>query len=138
MARPVQGLHRAVVDDAADPMSRGRLRVNVPDVGVTGVWAEACLPPVPAAMFALPPVGSTVWVQFEGGDPHHPVWTGVLWDTAWLSPSTITSAGTVTVSAPMVRVEAASAEVSGVLKCDTLIANSVVASSYTPGSGNIW
>jgi len=66
------------------------------------------------------------------------VWTGVLWDTAWLSPSTITSAGTVTVSAPMVRVEAASAEVSGVLKCDTLIATSVVASSYTPGPGNIW
>jgi hypothetical protein len=30
------------------------------------------------------------------------------------------------------------AETSGVLKCDTLVANSVVASSYTPGAGNIW
>jgi hypothetical protein len=25
-----------------------------------------------------------------------------------------------------------------VVKCDTLVANSVVAFSYTPGAGNIW
>jgi hypothetical protein len=25
-----------------------------------------------------------------------------------------------------------------VVKCDTLVTNSVVASSYTPGAGNIW
>jgi phage baseplate assembly protein V len=35
------------------------------------------------------------------------------------------------------RVNAASAEFSGVMRCDTLIANSVVASSYTPGQGNV-
>lgn len=34
-------------------------------------------------------------------------------------------------------VNAASAEFSGVLRCDTLIANSVVASNYTPGAGNV-
>jgi hypothetical protein len=27
---------------------------------------------------------------------------------------------------------------SGVVKCDTLIANSVISASYTPGQGNIW
>jgi hypothetical protein len=27
---------------------------------------------------------------------------------------------------------------SGVVQCDTLIASSVVGSSYTPGAGNIW
>jgi hypothetical protein len=27
---------------------------------------------------------------------------------------------------------------SGVVQCDTLIANSVAAASYTPGAGNIW
>jgi hypothetical protein len=27
---------------------------------------------------------------------------------------------------------------SGVVQCDTLVTNSVVASSYTPGAGNIW
>jgi phage baseplate assembly protein V len=35
------------------------------------------------------------------------------------------------------RVNAGMAEFSGVLRCDTLIANSVVASSYTPGEGNV-
>jgi phage baseplate assembly protein V len=35
------------------------------------------------------------------------------------------------------RVNAGMAEFGGVLRCDTLIANSVVASSYTPGAGNV-
>lgn len=34
-------------------------------------------------------------------------------------------------------VNAGSADFSGVVRCDTLIANSVVASSYTPGEGNV-
>jgi Type VI secretion system/phage-baseplate injector OB domain len=29
----------------------------------------------------LPPVGADVWVEFEGGDPRHPIWTGFLWDS---------------------------------------------------------
>jgi uncharacterized protein involved in type VI secretion and phage assembly len=41
------------------------------------------------------------------------------------------SAGTVTVNAGMSRF-------SGVVQCDTLISNSVVSASYTPGAGNIW
>ena len=35
------------------------------------------------------------------------------------------------------RVNAATANFTGVVRCDTLIANSVVASSYTPGAGNL-
>jgi uncharacterized protein involved in type VI secretion and phage assembly len=35
-------------------------------------------------------------------------------------------------------VNAGSADFSGVVRCDTLIANNVVASSYTPGAGNVW
>ena len=35
-------------------------------------------------------------------------------------------------------VNAAIAKFSGVLQADTLIANTVVASSYTPGAGNVW
>ena len=30
------------------------------------------------------------------------------------------------------------ARFSGVLQCDTLVANSVIATSYSPGAGNIW
>jgi phage baseplate assembly protein gpV len=42
------------------------------------------------------------------------------------------------VSAGMVEVDAGMSKFSGVVKCDTLITNSVVAASYTPGAGNIW
>jgi len=41
------------------------------------------------------------------------------------------------VSAGMVEVDAGMAKFSGFVQCDTLIANSVVAASYTPGAGNV-
>jgi hypothetical protein len=37
-----------------------------------------------------------------------------------------------------VTVQTGSAEFAGVVKCSTLIADTVIASSYTPGAGNIW
>jgi hypothetical protein len=42
------------------------------------------------------------------------------------------------VNASMVDVSAGMAKFSGVVQCDTLVANSVVAASYTPGAGNVW
>jgi hypothetical protein len=42
------------------------------------------------------------------------------------------------INASVVTVNAAMAKFSGVVQTDTLIANSVVANSYTPGAGNIW
>jgi phage baseplate assembly protein gpV len=48
------------------------------------------------------------------------------------------NASQVKISAGMVEVDAGMAKFSGVVQCDTLIANSVVAASYTPGAGNIW
>ena len=48
------------------------------------------------------------------------------------------TAGMVKVSAGRVEIDAGMAKFSGVVECDTLIANSVVASSYTPGAGNVW
>jgi len=44
----------------------------------------------------------------------------------------------VRVSAPMVTVDSPMSKFSGVLQCDTLISQSVVSASYTPGAGNIW
>jgi phage gp45-like len=41
------------------------------------------------------------------------------------------NASTITVNAPMTKF-------SGTVQADTVIANSVVASSYTPGAGNVW
>ena len=48
------------------------------------------------------------------------------------------NASTVEVSAGMITVNAGMSKFSGVVQCDTLIANSVAAASYTPGAGNIW
>jgi phage baseplate assembly protein gpV len=57
---------------------------------------------------------------------------------------TVTAAAKVKVSATLVEIEASQVEVNtamakfaGVVQCDTLITNSVVASSYTPGAGNL-
>lgn len=44
----------------------------------------------------------------------------------------------VDVTAGMVNVSAGLSKFSGVVQCDTLITNSVISTSYTPGAGNIW
>jgi uncharacterized protein involved in type VI secretion and phage assembly len=48
------------------------------------------------------------------------------------------NASQVEVSAGMVKVDAAMSKFSGIVKCDTLITNSIISTSYTPGAGNIW
>jgi uncharacterized protein involved in type VI secretion and phage assembly len=48
------------------------------------------------------------------------------------------TAGNIEISAGMVTVDAGMSKFSGVVQCDTMISNSVVSSSYTPGAGNIW
>ena len=47
-------------------------------------------------------------------------------------------ASTVEVTASMVTVNAGMSKFSGVVQADTVITNSVVSASYTPGAGNIW
>jgi uncharacterized protein involved in type VI secretion and phage assembly len=48
------------------------------------------------------------------------------------------SAGMVEITAGMVTVNAGMSRFSGVVQADTVISNSVVSASYTPGAGNIW
>lgn len=47
-------------------------------------------------------------------------------------------ASQVEVQAGMVRVDAAVSTFSGMVRCDVLQATSVIATTYTPGAGNIW
>lgn len=47
-------------------------------------------------------------------------------------------ASTIEASAGMVTVNAGLSKFSGVVQCDTLISNSVISASYTPGMGNLW
>lgn len=42
------------------------------------------------------------------------------------------------IDASTMTVNAGMAKFSGVVQADTLVANSVVASSYSPGAGNVW
>ena len=42
------------------------------------------------------------------------------------------------ISASMITVNAPTTQFSGTVQADTLIANAVVANSYTPGAGNLW
>ncbi len=80
------GKYRGVVLNNVDPMQMGRLMVQVPDVtGLTpGSWAMPCVPiaGIQNGMFALPIIGSGVWIEFEQGDPDHPIWTGCFWGSA--------------------------------------------------------
>lgn len=76
------GRYRGVVTSVDDPEKRGRLTVRVPDVfgGGESGWAEPSLPLCGGGMllFAVPPVGARVWIEFEQGDAEYPVWVGCL------------------------------------------------------------
>jgi uncharacterized protein involved in type VI secretion and phage assembly len=48
------------------------------------------------------------------------------------------NASMLAISAGMVTVDAGMSKFSGVVQADTVISNSVVSASYTPGAGNIW
>jgi uncharacterized protein involved in type VI secretion and phage assembly len=58
--------------------------------------------------------------------------------TVTTSAKVTVQASTVEVSAGMVTVNAGMSRFSGVVQADTVITNSVVSASYTPGAGNIW
>lgn len=77
------GKYRGTVINNIDPEQIGRLMVQVPDVlGLTpSSWAMPCVPAagIQAGIFVVPPIGSQVWVEFEQGDPDHPIWTGGFW-----------------------------------------------------------
>ena len=80
------GKHRGLVLNNIDPMQKARILVQVPDVlglGTTS-WAMPCVPIAGPQMgvYVVPLIGSGVWVEFEGGDPDYPIWTGGFWGTA--------------------------------------------------------
>jgi hypothetical protein len=86
------GKYRGVVVTNVDPLQKGRLQVIVPDVSNTALsgWAMPCAPITGAqsGMFALPPTGAGVWVEFEQGDPDYPIWAGGFWGSLAEVPAT--------------------------------------------------
>ncbi len=80
------GKYRGMVLNNVDPMQQGRLQVQVPDVAglAPASWAMPCVPVagLQNGMFALPVIGSGVWVEFEQGNADFPIWTGCFWGSA--------------------------------------------------------
>ena len=58
--------------------------------------------------------------------------------TVTASAKVTINASQIAISAGMVTVDAGMSRFSGVVQADTVISNSVVSASYTPGAGNIW
>ena len=77
------GKYRGSVVNNIDPQRMARLQVRVPTVlGSTRFsWAMPCVPYAGRGVgwFALPPIGANIWVEFEGGDPDYPIWSGCYW-----------------------------------------------------------
>jgi hypothetical protein len=83
---PYVGKYRGTVVNNVDPMQIGRLQVLVPDVSgiLLSSWAMPCVPVagIQTGMYAVPIIGSGVWVEFEQGDSDYPIWVGGFWGTA--------------------------------------------------------
>ena len=84
--RAFYGKYRGTVVNNVDPLLRGRLMLEVPDVTglVPSSWAEPCVPLAgptgpPMGVYMVPPIGAGVWVEFERGDPSKPIWVGLRW-----------------------------------------------------------
>lgn len=77
------GKYRGLVVNNQDPLQTGRLQALVP--GVLGEtpsgWALPCAPygGTQCGLFAIPPIGAGVWIEFEAGEPSRPIWTGTWW-----------------------------------------------------------
>jgi len=92
------GKYRGLVTNVTDPENLGRIQAQVPEIlqEVVSPWA---LPATPFAgpghgLVLIPEVGDGVWIEFEGGDPSRPIWTG-----GWWGPNELPAPGDVQVRA---------------------------------------
>ncbi len=77
------GKYRGKVENNLDPLQLGRVQVSVPAILGEGTlsWAMPCAPYAGPGVgfFAIPPRGANIWVEFEGGDPDYPIYSGCFW-----------------------------------------------------------
>jgi hypothetical protein len=77
------GKYRGKVVSTEDLTMSGKLLCFVPALpGMLLNWATPSVPyaGIEQGMFALPEEGADVWIEFEGGDPNQPIWTGGYWE----------------------------------------------------------
>lgn len=86
------GKYRGLVLNNIDPMGKGRLLVQVPDVLGLSIssWAMPCVPVagIQTGHYVVPLVGAGVWIEFEGGNPDYPIWVGGFWGSRAEIPAT--------------------------------------------------
>lgn len=74
------GKYRGTCVNNIDPLQIGRVQLIVPDVSgvIPTSWAMPCFPVsgIQNGVFTVPPIGAGVWVEFEQGNPDHPIWVG--------------------------------------------------------------
>jgi uncharacterized protein involved in type VI secretion and phage assembly len=89
--RRYYGKYRGTVVNNADPMQQGRIQAMVPDVTgpIPSTWAMACVPITgkQSGIWALPQIGTGVWIEYEQGDPNYPIWSGCWWGSAAEPPA---------------------------------------------------
>jgi len=79
------GKYRGKVENNIDPLMQGRIQVSCSAVLGDGQlsWAMPCVPYAGKGVgfYVVPPIGANIWVEFEGGDPDYPIWSGCFWGT---------------------------------------------------------
>jgi len=70
------GKYTGIVKDNRDDQNLGQLQVSVPAIFKPDELVTA-RPALPYGFFFVPENEAKVWVEFEGGDPGLPPWTGV-------------------------------------------------------------
>ena len=77
------GKYAGTVTNVDDPENMGRIRATVPRVfnAEESRWALPCTPYAgpDAGLFAVPPIGAGVWIEFEAGQVDRPIWSGGWW-----------------------------------------------------------
>jgi uncharacterized protein involved in type VI secretion and phage assembly len=78
------GKYRGKVVNNTDTHHMGRIQIKVPTIlGDNHLnWAMPCVPYAGPGVgfYMVPPVDANVWIEFEGGDPNYPIWSGCFWE----------------------------------------------------------
>jgi hypothetical protein len=72
-------LERGIIADLADPLGKGRVKVNLPFLGeAVSVWAQTIRPPTDPTPLLMAAVGDEVLVAFMHGDIAQPYVLGIV------------------------------------------------------------
>jgi len=111
------GKYRGKVVSNLDPLQLGRIQVAVAAVPGISNWAMPCVPyaGMQAGIYAIPQIGTNVWIEFEAGDPDHPIWAGCFWGGATAVPPDLPPAEAVGMVATIPHIAMYTTPLNGVL-----------------------